>query len=58
MCGLIGDIAECIGPNIKDLLKQQFVEQVYLAVTSEADAESKQVGDWAFFHIKASLGLN
>jgi len=45
---LIGDIANCIGTEIKDYLRQQFIEQMILAMRNEPDQESKEIAQWAF----------
>jgi hypothetical protein len=57
ICGLIGDIAECIGPHIKDLLRSQFVEQVVIAMQNENDSDSRSVAQWTLNQVKASLGM-
>ena len=53
--GLIGDIASCIGPQIKDMLKQPFIERMIIAMQNEPDEESREIAMWALQHIKNAL---
>jgi hypothetical protein len=46
VCGLIGDIAACIGPNIKDLLRSQFVEQVVITMQNDHDPDNREIAQW------------
>ena len=39
--GLIGDLANCVGPRIKDSLRQPFIEKLIMYLKDEHDQESK-----------------
>jgi len=53
--GLIGDIASRIGPQIKDMLKQPFIERMIIAMQNEPDEESREIAMWALQQIKNAL---
>jgi hypothetical protein len=53
--GLVGDMADCVGPQIIPLLKSQFVEQLILALRAANDSDSQEVANWAYKKIKHSL---
>jgi hypothetical protein len=55
--GLIGDIASCIGPNIKELLRQQFIERMIIAMQNEQDEDSREIAQWALEQIKKALSV-
>ena len=51
--GLIGDIADCIGADIKNLLQTPFVEQLILMMQNTNDQECKDVAAWTLKQIRA-----
>ena len=52
--GLIGDIASCIGPQIKDLLRQPFIERMILALQQDSDPQYQEIAHWTLQQIKVA----
>lgn len=46
--GLIGDLADSVGSEIQQSLKQTFVEQLILHLRQQQDPECREVAEWAF----------
>ena len=54
--GLVGDIAACIGPFIKDMLSAPWVERLILVLKSDvADEDARETAEWALEQIKKAL---
>jgi hypothetical protein len=54
--GLVGDIAACIGPYIKDMLRAPWVERMILILKSDiADEDARETAEWALEQIKKAL---
>lgn len=53
--GLIGDLANCVGPRIKDSLRQPFIEKLVHYHKNEPDQNSKEIAEWTMEQIHASL---
>lgn len=53
--GLIGDIASCIGPYIKELLRQPFIERMIIALQNDPDTDTAEVAQWTLQQIKKAL---
>lgn len=43
MLGLVGDIASCIGPYIKELLRQQFIERMIIMLQSDPEGDTREI---------------
>jgi len=46
--GLIGDIASSLGPQVKNLVLQPFVEKLTLLMKNDPDQYSKEVAEFAY----------
>jgi hypothetical protein len=54
--GLIGDIAFYIGPIIRDLLKQPFIERLIMTLRNDVqDPESHEIAKWAYEQINEAI---
>jgi hypothetical protein len=53
--GLIGDIASCIGPYIKDLLRTPFIERMIIAMQNDPEGDSREIAQWALDQIKKAI---
>jgi len=54
--GLVGDIAACIGPFIKEMLQAPWVERLILVLKSDvADEDARETAEWALEQIKKAL---
>jgi len=50
--GLIGDLANCIGPAIKDQLRQPFIERMIIALQNDTDPSCAEIAHWTLQQIK------
>ena len=46
--GLIGDLANCVGPRARESLKNPYIEKLIIYLRNEPDQMSKEVAEWAF----------
>ncbi len=53
--GLIGDVADCIGPHIKDYLKQGYIEKLVVHLNNQTDTEYTETANWAMKRIEQSI---
>lgn len=54
--GLVGDIAACIGPHIKDMLRAPWVERLIVVLKSDlADEDARETAEWALEQIKKAI---
>jgi hypothetical protein len=54
--GLVGDIAACVGPYIKNILNAPWVERLIVILKSDlADEEAREIAEWALEQIKNAI---
>lgn len=46
--GLVGDIADCIGKDIQDFLRSDFIERLIVLMRESQDHECVEIANWAY----------
>jgi hypothetical protein len=55
--GLLGDYADCVGPQIKDVLLSNmgWIEQFIIKMRGMQDQECQEAANWAYKQIKVAI---
>ena len=56
--GLIGDIASSLGPQVKSLVLQPFVEKLTIILKNDPDQNSKEIAEFAYSAISELVKYN
>lgn len=55
IAGLLGDLADCLGNSIAQLLNQQWVFELLNYLKQQNDAESRNIANWTMKIVQRSI---